>query len=80
MSWRPNRNGVARQSSAGKYKEAISIYQELVKALPAEPGLRLNLGIAHYMAGQYRRLDPAPRGGRKSKSGDDAGVSVSRGK
>jgi predicted Zn-dependent protease len=40
--------------SAGKYKEAISIYQELVKALPAEPGLRLNLGMAHYMAGHYR--------------------------
>lgn len=40
--------------SAGKYKEAISIYQELIKALPGDAGLRMNLGIAHYMAGQYR--------------------------
>jgi predicted Zn-dependent protease len=40
--------------SAGKFKEAASIYEELVKVLPAEPGLRMNLGIAYHMAGQYR--------------------------
>src|SRR5262245_8144569 len=41
-------------SSAGKFREAITIYQELIKVLPGEPGLRMNLGIAHYMAGQYQ--------------------------
>src|SRR5437867_446716 len=39
--------------ASGRYKEAISLYQDLVKALPAEPGIKMNLGIAHYMAGHY---------------------------
>ena len=40
--------------SSGDFKEAISLYKDLVLALPGQPGLRMNLGIAHYMAGQYR--------------------------
>src|SRR3954468_5191206 len=37
---------------AGKFDEAISIYEELVTARPADPGLLLNLGMARYMAGR----------------------------
>lgn len=38
---------------AGRFAEAVSLYRELVAALPAVAGLRMNLGIAHFMAGQY---------------------------
>jgi predicted Zn-dependent protease len=38
----------------GRFAEAIPLYEELVKALPANPGLRLNLGIAEHMAGRDR--------------------------
>jgi predicted Zn-dependent protease len=36
----------------GRYADAIPLYEELVKALPDNPGLRLNLGIAEHMAGR----------------------------
>jgi cellulose synthase operon protein C len=39
----------------GKYEEAIVIFKGLVQALPEEPALRVNLGIAHYMAGQHEQ-------------------------
>lgn len=39
--------------SAQRFENAIAIYQELVKALPEVPGLRMNLGIAHFNAEQY---------------------------
>ena len=35
----------------GHFAEAVALYQELTKALPANPGLRLNLGLALQMAG-----------------------------
>jgi predicted Zn-dependent protease len=38
----------------GRYADAIPLYEELVKALPGNPGLRLNLGIAEHMAGHDR--------------------------
>src|SRR5882724_9191913 len=37
--------------SAGRYEEAIPIYQQLVKAVPGNPGLVLNLALAQHMAG-----------------------------
>jgi tetratricopeptide (TPR) repeat protein len=37
---------------AGRYTEAIRIYRELVTALPENPGLRFNLGMALDKAGQ----------------------------
>src|SRR5262249_13519029 len=37
---------------AGRYPEAIRIYRELVKAMPDNAGLRLNLGLALDKAGQ----------------------------
>ena len=39
----------------GKYEEAIVFFKGLVQALPEEPALRMNLGIAHYMAGQHEQ-------------------------
>lgn len=39
---------------AGRYQQAVALYRELVKALPDNPGLRMNLGIALHSAGQYR--------------------------
>ena len=38
--------------AAGRYAEAIRIYRELVTALPDNPGLRFNLGMALDKAGQ----------------------------
>ena len=40
--------------NSGNFAEAITIYQDLVNTLPDVPGLRMNLGIAQYMAGQYQ--------------------------
>jgi len=39
--------------SSRDYLRAASIYEELVKSLPDIPGLRMNLGMAYYMGGQY---------------------------
>jgi predicted Zn-dependent protease len=38
----------------GKFSEAAAIYTELVRAVPNNPGLLLNLGMAQHMAGQHR--------------------------
>jgi predicted Zn-dependent protease len=35
----------------GRFQEAIPIYQQLVRAVPGNPGLILNLGLAQFMAG-----------------------------
>src|SRR5437879_8537435 len=37
---------------AGRYTEAIKIYRELVAALPDNPGVRFNLGLALEKSGQ----------------------------
>lgn len=44
--------------AAGKFAEAASIYSDLVKALPGNPGLLLNLGMAEHMAGRPRQAIP----------------------
>lgn len=36
----------------GRFAEAVPVYDQLVKAVPGNPGLRLNLGIALHMAGR----------------------------
>jgi tetratricopeptide (TPR) repeat protein len=40
--------------AAGLYEQAIPLYEQLVKALPGNPGLVLNLGLAEHMAGRER--------------------------
>lgn len=44
--------------AAGHFEEAIPIYQQLVQAVPGNPGLRLNLALAQHMAGQDRDAIP----------------------
>ena len=44
--------------SAGQFEEAIPIYQQLVKAVPGNPGLILNLGLAEEMAGHPAQAAP----------------------
>ena len=44
--------------AAGRFGEAISLYKQLVQAVPQEPGLRLNLGLAEHMAGRDREAIP----------------------
>src|SRR5450432_2462069 len=44
--------------SAGRFEEAISIYKQLVQAVPQEPGLRLNLALAEHLAGRDREAIP----------------------
>src|SRR5207302_1198425 len=39
--------------ASGRYSEAIPIYQQVVKAVPNNVGLILNLGIAQHMAGGH---------------------------
>ncbi len=41
--------------AAGRFEEAVLIYSELVRALPNNPGLIMNLGMALHMAGQDRK-------------------------
>ncbi|MDX2149666.1 MAG: tetratricopeptide repeat protein [Bryobacteraceae bacterium] len=42
----------------GRFAEAVTNYEELVRALPANPGLRLNLGMALQMAGRIPESVP----------------------
>jgi tetratricopeptide (TPR) repeat protein len=44
--------------AAGRYGEAVPVYRELVKALPGNAGLLLNLGMALHMAGEDREAVP----------------------
>jgi predicted Zn-dependent protease len=40
--------------AAGRYAEAARVYRELVQALPGNPGLLVNLGMALHLSGQDR--------------------------
>jgi tetratricopeptide (TPR) repeat protein len=42
----------------GKFAEAVPLYRELNRAVPNNPGLMLNLGMALHMAGDERRAIP----------------------
>ncbi len=49
----------ARELMAGRrFEEAIPLYQQLVKAMPGNPGLMLNLGLAEEMAGHPDKAIP----------------------
>lgn len=39
---------------AGRFAEAVAFYRELVQALPENPGLRLDFGLALHLEGKYR--------------------------
>jgi predicted Zn-dependent protease len=40
--------------ASGRFADAVVMYEELVKAVPGNPGLLLNLGMAQHMAGRDR--------------------------
>lgn len=42
----------------GQFEKAIPLYQQLVKAVPGNPGLVLNLALAEHMAGYEREAIP----------------------
>jgi predicted Zn-dependent protease len=44
--------------AAGRYAEAAPVYRELVKAVPGNPGLLLNLGMALHLAGEDQDAVP----------------------
>jgi len=44
--------------AAGRFDEAAALYAEIVRALPSEPGMLLNLGLALSMAGRPREAIP----------------------
>src|SRR5450755_3652301 len=44
--------------AAGRFEEAIPICEQLVKAVPGNPGLILNLGMAEQMAGHPNQAVP----------------------
>jgi tetratricopeptide (TPR) repeat protein len=41
-----------------RFSEAVPLYEHLVKAVPGNPGLLLNLALAEEMAGQHARSIP----------------------
>ncbi|MDQ6678494.1 MAG: tetratricopeptide repeat protein [Acidobacteriota bacterium] len=47
-----------RMMEAGRYDEAVPLYLRLVKAIPGNSGLLLNLGLAQHMAGREREAIP----------------------
>jgi len=44
-----------RAMAGGDFAAAVSAYSELAKALPDDPGVALNLGMALHMAGEFGR-------------------------
>ena len=44
--------------AAGRFDEAAVLYAEIVRALPSEPGMLLNLGLALSMSGRPREAIP----------------------
>jgi len=42
----------------GRFADAVPIYRELCRAMPGNPGLRLNLGLALHMSGNEREAVP----------------------
>jgi superkiller protein 3 len=42
----------------GKFQQAIALYRELNEAVPNNPGLKLNLGMALHLAGRKREAIP----------------------
>jgi tetratricopeptide (TPR) repeat protein len=44
--------------AAGRFSDAVPIYEELVRAVPGNSGLLLNLALAEHMAGQHRKAIP----------------------
>jgi predicted Zn-dependent protease len=44
--------------AAGRFDDAAVLYAEIARALPKEPGMRLNLGMALSMAGRPREAAP----------------------
>ena len=44
--------------AAGRFDEAAALYAAVVQALPNEPGMRMNLGLALSMAGRPREAVP----------------------
>jgi predicted Zn-dependent protease len=55
--------------AAGRFDEAADLYRQVVKALPNEPGMQLNLGMAESMAGRPREALPHFRAAVKLKPG-----------
>jgi tetratricopeptide (TPR) repeat protein len=51
--------------AAGRFDEAAALYAPIVQALPNEPGMRLNLGLALSMAGRPREAIPHLRAALK---------------
>ena len=42
----------------GKFQQAVPLFQDLVRALPQNPGLRMNLGLALHMSGGLKEAIP----------------------
>jgi predicted Zn-dependent protease len=61
----PQMEGLAEKSqqakqlmAEGKFQQAIALYRELNDAVPNNPGLKLNLGMALHLAGKKREAIP----------------------
>ena len=44
--------------AAGRYAEAVPLYEKLVKSMPLNPGLRLNLAMALHLSGEDAKAIP----------------------
>ena len=55
----PAESQQARQMmAAGRYAEAVPLYEKLVKSMPLNPGLRLNLAMALHLSGEDAKAIP----------------------
>ena len=64
---------VKQLMAEGHFEEAIPICEQLVKAMPGNPGLVLNLGMAEEMARTPEPGGPAVRRGSESRTQECAG-------
>jgi len=55
--------------AAGKFREAADVYQGLNKAVPNNPGLLMNLGMARFMGGQPEQAIPPLKAALKLQPG-----------
>jgi tetratricopeptide (TPR) repeat protein len=54
---------------AGRFEDAATLYRELIRAVPGNPGLQMNLGMALHSAGKYDLAIPQFRAVLKQQPG-----------
>ncbi len=64
--------------SQGRFEDAIVVYRDMVKAMPGNPGLLLNLALAEQMAGHPDQAIPHFEAVLKTEPNSIPALTVSR--